>query len=112
MAPRRNPQRIAIARLTGIAASYAGGFRGSFTRAEALGEIANLSEDPEVLAEAAAMYAAGGYWYGAQAVDLLIDAGADHAAITRHVEQRRPGHRRSDLARLADDANGTPSAGD
>jgi hypothetical protein len=105
MARRSDPGRIAIARLTGIAASYAGGFRGSFTRTEALAEIANLSEDPEVLAQAAAMYATGHYWYGAKAVDLLIDAGADHAAITRNVEQRQAGRRGVDLTRLANDAN-------
>jgi hypothetical protein len=61
MARRPDTRRIAIARLTGIAASYAGGFRGSFTRPEALAEIADLSDDPEVLAEAASLYASGDY---------------------------------------------------
>jgi hypothetical protein len=99
-----DPRRLLVARLTGIAAGYAGGLRAEFTRDDALAELRAVTTDPDVLAEAAAMYVGDDYWYGGEAVALLIDAGADPAAIPRHAEQRA----RStgfDLRRLANGLN-------
>jgi hypothetical protein len=59
-----------------------------------------------VLADATAMYAAGDHWYRDQAVQLLIEAGADPQAIDLHVKRRHAerGHG-FDLARFANGAN-------
>jgi hypothetical protein len=90
MARRADRRRIAVARLSGIAASHAAGLRGgTFTRAAALAELATVSTDPDVLADAAAMYVDSHHWYGDQAVELLIEAGADPEALVRYVEQHR-----------------------
>jgi hypothetical protein len=104
---------MAIARLTGIAESGAAGFRGgTFTREAALPEIAAISTEPDVLAEAASGYVAGDQWFGQRAVELLIEAGADQDAIVRYVEHRNAGWRGFDLQRLADEANRLRSVGD
>src|SRR5436190_19803928 len=78
-------RRPAITLLTGIAASYAAGRRAEgFTRKAAFAEIAEVSTDPDLLALAAAMYASWGDRYCDNAADLLVEAGADGAAVTRY----------------------------
>lgn len=100
---------MAVAKLTGLAARYVGGF-GEQPRDAALrlqadleagydprGAVAavvavlhEVSADPHVLTEAAAMYSPGGngYWYGRSVLRLLKAAGADLDAAVQ-VKARR-----------------------
>jgi hypothetical protein len=79
-----NVVRAVAVELYRIAAEHAGGFREGLTRECALAELAALSTDPDLLAEAAAAHAIGDNWYAIVAVDLLIEAGADQAQIGVH----------------------------
>ncbi|GAB3155065.1 hypothetical protein GCM10027290_50680 [Micromonospora sonneratiae] len=83
-------RRAAVAELHGIAAGHAGGYREGLLRAEALTELATVSTDPDLLAEAAAMHAVADNWYAIIAVDLLIEAGADRSLIDWHINERGP----------------------
>jgi hypothetical protein len=105
---RPDDRRIAIAKLTGVAARYASRTSTSPISGDALAELAGISTDPDVLAEAAATYADGDHWYGDAAVDLLTAAGADPVAIAAHVQRRRSAPRGFDLARFANGANKAP----
>jgi hypothetical protein len=98
-------RQLQTARLTGVAAGFAGGLRRDFTRAEALTELTEITSDPDVLAEAAAFFVVGDYWYRDEAVALLVEAGADPEAITAHVEAKRTAPRGFDLGRFANGAN-------
>jgi hypothetical protein len=79
-----------VVQLFRIAAQYASGRREGMTREQALAELAAVSTDPDVLAEAAAAHAMAQDWYAINAVDLLMDAGAEPAAIQRHVGKFGP----------------------
>lgn len=76
-----NPVRAIAIQLHRVAAEHAGGLREGLTRECALAELAAISTDPDLLAEAAAAHAIGDNWYAIVAVDLLIEAGADQARI-------------------------------
>jgi hypothetical protein len=78
------PTRALTAHLYRIAAEHAGGLREGLTREAALEELAAVSTDPGLLAEAAAAHAIGENWYAIVAVDLLIEAGAEQAQIDVH----------------------------
>ncbi len=80
------PARVVAAELHRIAAEHAGGLREGLTRECALKELAAVSTDPDLLAEAAAAHAIGDNWFAIVAVDLLIEAGADQAQIDAHAE--------------------------
>jgi hypothetical protein len=80
------PARAGAAELHRIAAEHAGGLREGLTRECALKELAAVSTDPDLLAEAAAAHAIGDNWFAIVAVDLLIEAGADQARIDAHAE--------------------------
>jgi hypothetical protein len=108
------PRDLVIAQLTGVAAAWAGRYRPGFTRDEALAEVRDTSRDPDELAEAAAMYAAplagpALDWH-ADAVQLLVDAGADLAAVDRHAEARRARPRGFSLGQFAEGVNKLDSA--
>ena len=83
-------RRAVVAELHEIANGHAGGYREGFLRAAALAELAAVSTDPDLLAEAAAMHAMAENWYVIAAVDLLIEAGADQALIDRHIDELGP----------------------
>jgi hypothetical protein len=89
---RDAPRQEAVGRVHRIADGYASGFREGLTRAQALTEIAAVSADPDLLAEAAAAHATADNWYAIIAVDLLLSAGADHRLMQRHIERRGPPH--------------------
>ncbi len=76
--------RAVVAQLYRIAAQYASGRREGMTREQALAELAAVSTDPDLLARAAAAHAMAQDWYAINAVDLLMDAGAEPALIQRH----------------------------
>lgn len=98
-------RRIAQAQLTGIAAGLCGGFNrdSGFTRDVALADIAAITTDPDLLAEAAAFYAGSTLRWHPAAVQLFIDAGADLEAIERHAMADRADRRRGfSLSALAD----------
>jgi hypothetical protein len=88
-APEQSARRAAVAQLFRIAAQFASGRR-ELTREQALAELAAVSTDPDVLAEAAAAHAMAQDWYAINAVDLLMDAGADPALIQRYVGRFGP----------------------
>lgn len=101
-------RQIQLAQLHGLGERYGAG---RIERAEALDEVKDITEDPDVLAEAVA-------WFrlprdpvyrrrdllGEQ---LLIDAGADPAAADRHTAQWRERKPTFDLGAFADRANQT-----
>ncbi|MGW0432273.1 hypothetical protein ACWDV4_06970 [Micromonospora sp. NPDC003197] len=82
-------QAVVVA-LHAIANDHAGGYREGFLRAAALAELAAISTDPDLLAEAAAMHVMADNWYVIIAVDLLIEAGADQSLIDQHVDELGP----------------------
>lgn len=102
-------RQIAIARLTGVAARYAGHYSGHQDDDEAaVAELRQVSTDPDVLSEAAAFYAAPSAhraWYAPRAVALLIQAGAtaERASHWADVRARRRGTG-FDLGQLAEHA--------
>lgn len=67
-----------------IAAQYASGRREGLSREQAVAELAAVSTDRHLLAEAAAAHAMAQDWYAINAVDLLMDAGAESALIHRY----------------------------
>jgi hypothetical protein len=81
------PSRVVAVRLHRIAAEYAGGLREGLSRECALKELAALSTDPDLLAEAAAAHAIADNWYAPIAVALLLDAGADPDRMNAYAEQ-------------------------
>ncbi|GAB2930161.1 hypothetical protein GCM10027280_17200 [Micromonospora polyrhachis] len=83
-------RRAVVITLHEIANDHAGGYREGFPRAAALAELAAVSTDPDLLAEAAAMHAVADNWYVVIAVDLLIEAGADQSLIDRHIDELGP----------------------
>lgn len=89
-APEESSRRAAVARLFRIAAQYASGRREGMTREQALAELAAVSADADLLAEAAAAHAMAQDWYAINAVDLLMDAGAEPALIQRYVGRFGP----------------------
>lgn len=93
MVTRHSPERarrITVARLHGIAIDYAGGYREGLTRVRTLAELAAVSTDPDLLAEAAAVHAMADTWYAIAAVELLVEAGADQVLIERHIADHGP----------------------
>jgi hypothetical protein len=83
-------RHVTVAQLHEIAADHAGGYREGLTRDRALAELAGVSTDPDLLAEAAAAHAVADNWYAITAVDLLIEAGADQGLIDRYVDELGP----------------------
>lgn len=87
--------RLLTAALTGAAAGCAGGYRlPKPTWGEAVAALRTITERPDVLADAAAQYAARGRdWYRGHAVQLLLDAGADPDLVVEFFDrwQRRAG---------------------
>lgn len=107
------PRQIAIAQLTGVAAGWAQGTRRDLTRDQALAELRRISHDPDVLAEAAALYVVP--WtrpapWDDQITGLLVDAGADPGRVEHHAAARRRRPRGFDLGRFAEGINQQPSA--
>lgn len=100
------PRQIAIARLTGIAARYAGHYSGQEDDDEAaVAELRQVSTDPDVLSEAASFYANAGELrahYAPKAVALLIQAGATAEQTARWADEwakrKRGGFNLSTLA--------------
>jgi hypothetical protein len=88
---RTLPRRVAVAHLHRIASAHARGYRQGLTRAQALAELATVSTDPDLLAEAAAQHALADDWFAILAVELLMEAGAERTRIEHHVDQRGPG---------------------
>ncbi|HKT02174.1 MAG TPA: hypothetical protein VJT31_21820 [Rugosimonospora sp.] len=82
--PDESSRRATVAELFRIAAQHASGRRAGVTREQALAELAAASTDPDLLAEAAAAHAMAEDWYAVNAVDLLLDAGADPARMQRY----------------------------
>lgn len=80
------PKRTLAAQLHRIAAEHAGGLREGLSRECALAELAAVSTDPDLLAEAAAAHAVADEWYVIGAVALLIEAGADQSRIDAYAE--------------------------
>lgn len=82
-------RRLLVAQLSGTAARYA---RKHLGHADGIAELQATSDDPDVLAETAAQYvasrSAGGWYYG-DAVQLLLDAGADPDMVGEYVERRQ-----------------------
>jgi hypothetical protein len=83
-------RRAAVAQLYRIAAQYASGRRAGMSRERARAELAAVSTDPDLLAQAAAAHAMAEDCYAINAVDLLMDAGADPALIQRYAGRYRP----------------------
>jgi hypothetical protein len=83
-------RHITVTQLHEIAADYASGYREGMARAMALAELAGVSTDPDLLAEAAAAHAVADNWYAITAVDLLIEAGAERRLIEWHVADLYP----------------------
>jgi hypothetical protein len=81
--PNDSSRRVAVAQLFRIAAQYASGRR-DLSRERALTELAAVSADPAPLSEAAAAHAMAEDWYAINAVDLLMDAGAERGLIQRY----------------------------
>jgi hypothetical protein len=81
---------VTVAHLHEIAGDYASGYREGTTRAMALAELAAVSTDPDLLAQAAAAHAVADNWYAITAVDLLIEAGAERRLIEWHVADLDP----------------------
>lgn len=82
---------LAAAMASGAAASWAGRYQPGQTREAALARIREITRDPATLAEAAAMYKAPKDplpWHP-DAVELLVEAGADLEALERYVNERR-----------------------
>lgn len=91
-------RRIATARLLGTAQRHSRRIAGETGALEpAVADLRAISTDPELLGEVAAQFVVNHapYAYGAAAVEMLVAAGADPAAIDRHAEvlrsRRRPG---------------------
>jgi hypothetical protein len=102
---------LAIASISGVAEGWAGGFRNDLTRDAAITEVRDHSADPDVLAETVAFFrcpiAGGRSVWADRAEQLILDAGADPAAVERHVAARlRRRGRGFDLGRFAEQAGG------
>lgn len=83
--------RLLTAHLTGTASGYAGHYRRFPSRADAIAALRAITEQPDVLADAAAqLVARSSDWYDGEAVQLLLDAGADPDLVGEYVERRRP----------------------
>jgi uncharacterized protein YjiS (DUF1127 family) len=81
--------RLVIANLSGTASGYAGGPRNRWmTRAQAIDELREVAvDDPAVLADTVAMYVTGPRdWWTGDAVQLLLDAGADPDLVVDYIE--------------------------
>lgn len=104
---------LAAAMASGAAASWAGKYQPGQTREAALARIREITRDAEVLAEAAAMYKAPRDplpWHP-DAVELLVEAGADLEALERLVAERR--NRKPaglNLGKMAEGINKLPGA--
>ncbi len=87
MAGLSSAGRVLVARLTGVAARFASGqqarVHAEFGDQEPVGDVAAVAALREVTADvwlltaAAAMYVDSGDWYAAEALRLLVLAGAD-----------------------------------
>jgi hypothetical protein len=73
---------VSVARLVEIATRFCEGL----PRDQALAELAAVSTDPDLLAEAAAVHALADNWYAIHAVDLLMAAGAPRHLVEKHVD--------------------------
>src|SRR5262245_27546255 len=87
--PDQSARRAAVAQLFRVAAQFASG-RGVLTRGRALAALAAVSTDPDLLAQAAAAHAMAQDWYAINAVDLLMDAGAEPGLVRRYVGRFGP----------------------
>ena len=100
---------VVVAGITGVTDGWMTGTRRDLDRAGAIAEIRRQSSDPDVLAEALSFFRiplSGAARPGAErAEQLLLDAGADPAAVERHAAARlrARGHGFS-LARMAEQA--------
>lgn len=106
-------RRIAIARLTGIAAGWAQGTRRDLTREQALDQLRRISTDPDELAEATAQYVVR--WttpmpWDDQAAALLVEAGADPGRVEHWTAARRAVRRGFSLGAFAEGINRLPEA--
>jgi len=100
---------LAVARLTSVCQGAILRYRRGATRADVLDELRVISTDPDVLAEAAAVFAVP---HPASLANpdaesgpaLLFDAGADRDAYERHCQARRDmwAAKPFDLAAFAD----------
>lgn len=108
------PHQLAVAMLSGVAAGWAGRFQPDLSREEALDQIRAISGDVEALADAAAMYATADLSvepWAPDALQLLLDAGADPEAVERYAEARRKRKRgRFGLGAFAEGINKLDSA--
>lgn len=108
------PHELAVAMLSGAAAAWAGRFQPDLTRDAALARIREVSSDGEALADAAAMYATADLTvqpWAPNAVQLLVDAGADPEAVEHYAEARRTRKRgQFGLAAFAEGINKLDSA--
>ena len=104
---------LAAAMASGAAASWAGRYQPGQTREAALARIREVTVDPERLAEAAGMFAASTQplpWHP-DAVQLLIDAGANLEAVERYAAERRNRKRGGfNLGSMAEGINKLPDA--
>lgn len=73
---------MSVARLFEIATCFCQGL----PRELALAELAAVSTDPDLLAQAAAAHALADDWYATHAVDLLMAAGAPRHLIEKYVD--------------------------
>jgi hypothetical protein len=90
-----------VAQLTGTAAGCAGVRRPRPSRAEAIAEIREVTEDPALLADAAAQIAARGRsWHSGDEVQLLLDAGADPDLVVDYYGRHAPKAGGFDLGRV------------
>jgi hypothetical protein len=82
--------RLLTARLSGVAARRASQrLRERCSQAEAVDELRAVTDDPAVLADEVAEYVtfdSPGWWWKGEAVQLLLDAGADPDLVGDYVE--------------------------
>lgn len=100
-------RQIRMARVDGLANGWATGTR-DLDRGAAIAEIREITADADVLAEVAARfrqpYGQPQDWYPV-AAQLVLDAGADLAAVERYAEARSRKTAGFDLGKFADRAN-------
>ncbi len=99
--------RLLTAHLSGVSARRAvQRLRSQCTRWEAIAELREVTDDPAVLADEAASYAtfdSPGWWWKGEAVQLILDAGADPDLVMDYVEVWAAKRARSfDLGRFAE----------
>lgn len=95
--------RLVVAQLTGTAAGYA---RRRQVGPEAIAEIREVSDEPGLLADAAAQIAARGRsWYSGDELQLLLDAGADPDLVADYYDRHVPRAGGFDLGAFADGLN-------